>query len=80
MAGNPVRVYLLLLWTRSRNSDIYKINRSPYCSSLAPKHSPNNIPGQRGDNDQVSTGIDLSSRQCHLSPAEFRICTEFSQF
>ena len=79
MGGNTVRVSLPLLWTRPSTSDIYKINESPYFSTAAPKHSPNNIPGRHVDNGQVSTGIDLSSRNCDLPPAESRICTEFNE-
>ena len=79
MGGNTVRVSLPLLWTRPSTSDIYKINESPYFSTAAPKHSPNNIPGRHVDNGQVSTGIDLSSRNCDLPPAESRICTDFKE-
>ena len=74
-----MRVSLPLLWTRPNTSDIYKINESPYFSTATPKHSPNNIPGQHVDNDQVSTGIDLSLRHCDLPPAESRICAEFKE-
>ena len=79
MGGNTVRVSLPLLWTRPSTSDIYKINESPYFSTAAPKHSPNNIPGRHVDNGQVSTGIDLSLRHCDLPPAESGICTEFKE-
>ena len=79
MGGNTLRVSLPLLWTRPSTSDIYKINESPYFSTAAPKHSLNNIPGRHVDNGQVSTGIDLSSRQCDLPPAESGICTEFKE-
>ena len=79
MGGNNVPVYLPLLWTRPSTSDIYKINETPYFSTVAPKYSPNNIPGRHVDNGQVSTGIDLSSRHCDLPPAESGICTEFKK-
>ena len=79
MRENSVLVSLLWLWTRPSNSDIYKINGSPYFSTVSPKHSPNNIPGQHDDNSQVSTCIDFSSRHCDLPPAESRIYIEFKE-
>ena len=74
MEGNPVRVR-----TRPSTSDIYKINEDSYCSTAGPKHSPNNMPGRHADNGQVSTRIDLSSRNCDLPPAQSRICIEFKE-
>ena len=79
MRENSVPVSLLLLWTRPSNSDIQKINESPYFSTASPKHSPNNIPGRHDDNSQVSTCIDLSLRHCDLPPAESRIYTELKE-
>ena len=78
MGGNTLRVSLPLLWTKPSTSDIYKINESPYFSTVAPKHSPNNIPGRHVDNGQVSKGIDLSLRHCDLPHAESGICTDLS--
>ena len=79
MGGHTLPVSLPLLWTRPSTSHIYKINESPYFSTVAPKPLPNNIPGQHVDNGQVSTGIDLSSRHCDLPPAQSGICTEFKE-
>ena len=78
MGGHTLPVSLPLLWTRPSTSDIYKINESPYFSTVAPKHSPNNIPGRHVDNGQVSKGIDLSLRHCDLPHAESGICTDLS--
>ena len=77
MVGNDVRVSLPLLGTKPSTFDIYKMYESFYCATAATKHSSNNIPGRFAHNDQVSTGIYLSSRHSDQPSAETGICIEF---
>ena len=77
MTRNPAQVFFPLLRTKPCTCDIYKINEDPYGATSALKHSLNYVRGPHAHKGQISIGIDLSSRQSDLTPAESGIYTEF---